>query len=69
MTKRERALLKVLKRLRDALWNSDIGDSISPASPVNRAYIAADSLIATIEREQADRRRRTTPVSDTGGAP
>lgn len=58
MTKRERALFNALKRLRDALWNSDIGDRITTRSAVNNAYIAADSLIGTIEREKSERRRR-----------
>lgn len=52
MTKRERELLTALKRLRDALWDTDLdGEHVPPK--LNRAYIAADSLISKIEREKA----------------
>lgn len=54
MTKRERELFKALKRLRDALWDADMEDSVTPK--VNRAYIAAGDLIAKITTEQLMRR-------------
>lgn len=50
MTKRERELFTALKRLRDALWDADLEDRVTPK--VNRAYIAAGDLIAKINTEK-----------------
>ena len=49
MTKRERELFTALKRLTDALWDADLEDV---PGKVNRAYIAAQSLVAKINTEQ-----------------
>jgi hypothetical protein len=49
MTKRERELFTALKRLTDALWDADLEDV---PGKVNRAYIAAQSLIAKVNTEQ-----------------
>jgi hypothetical protein len=56
-TKRERALFKALKRLRDAIWDHGNIDPETVDPRLNRAYMAADGLIGTIERERASRRR------------
>lgn len=48
MTKRERELFTALKRLRDALWDADWNDA--PAK-LNKAYIAANSLIVRVEND------------------
>jgi hypothetical protein len=56
MTKRERALFNSLKRLRDALWDHGNIDPESVDPRLNRAYMSANGLIGTIEREIAERR-------------
>jgi hypothetical protein len=56
VTKRERALFKALKRLRDALWDHGGIDPETVDVRLNRAYMSADSLIVTIERERAQLR-------------
>lgn len=60
MTKRERELFKSLKRLRDALWDHGNIDGEDVDIRLNRAYMAADGLIFTVEREQAERRKSKT---------
>lgn len=50
MTPRERELYTALKRLRDALWDADMEDAVTPR--VNRAYIAAGDLLAKITTEK-----------------
>ena len=64
MTKRERALFNSLKRLRDALWDSNFDEEKIPIR-LNRAYMSANGLIGTIEREQAEKRVRRSTA--TGG--
>jgi hypothetical protein len=51
MTKREKALFRELKKLRDALWDSGI--QCEHGDRLNKAYISANSLITKIEREAA----------------
>lgn len=58
MTKRERALFNSLKRLRDAIWDHGNIDPETVDARLNRAYMSADGLIGTIEREQAEQRAR-----------
>ena len=60
MTKQERKLFNTLKSLRDALWNSELGDRIT--GRLNRAYINADKLIREIEAA------RPSPAPTDGGA-
>lgn len=65
MTKRERKLFNSLKRLRDALWDSGI--QCEHGDRLNKAYISANSLIVTIEREaQQSAALRALGQQDTG---
>jgi hypothetical protein len=61
MTKRERALFNSLKRLRDAIWDHGNIDPESVDPRLNRAYMSADGLIRTIERERSRIRKVSTP--------
>jgi hypothetical protein len=63
VTKRERALFKSLKRLRDAIWDHGNIDPETVDPRLNRAYMSADGLIGTIEREQAADRARNQPAN------
>lgn len=60
MTKRERALFNSLKRLRDAIWDHGNIDGENVDVRLNRAYMSANGLIGTIEREQAQRQKHTS---------
>lgn len=51
---RERELEKALRKLADAIWDSDIVD---PPKRVNDAYIAARNLLAKIDAERASKNR------------